>query len=98
MLGGWDECLIDQASEVPSIIFLIISSKCFAKNLSIYFSIFFLTLKKLKMNGIDCQQPTGLFSITQNNIWTIRHLVDETSYPAYCIENCWISRRSAVFS
>ena len=38
------------------------------------------------------QQPTDLFSIYQNNTWTIRRLVDETSDPANYIEDCQILR------
>ena len=37
------------------------------------------------------QQPTGLFSIYQNNTWTIRRLVDQPSDRAYYIEDCRIS-------
>ena len=36
------------------------------------------------------QQPTVLFSIYQNNTWTIRCMVDETIDPAYHIEDCRI--------
>ena len=37
------------------------------------------------------QQPTFLFSIYQNNTWTIRRLVNETIDPVYYIEDCRIS-------
>ena len=70
-MGRWNNCLIDQASNVPSI-FFIISCKILCKNpFNLYFS-FFITI----------QQPTVLFSIYQNNTWTIRHLVNETIDPA----------------
>ena len=34
------------------------------------------------MKSFECQQPTVLFSIYQNNTWAIRRLVDETIDPA----------------
>ena len=40
------------------------------------------------------QQSTVLFSIYQNNTWTIRRLVDETIDPEYYKEDCQILRKS----
>ena len=37
-----------------------------------------------------CQQPTVLFSIYQNNTWTISWWDDRPSEPAYYIEDCRI--------
>ena len=46
-LGRWDDRLIDQVSDVPSIIiFLKLLAKFFAKIVSIYFSYFFCSKNK----------------------------------------------------
>ena len=61
---------MDQASDVPSIIFFfIISCKILGKNP-------FLTFLS------PSQQPIVFFSIYQNNTWTIRRLVNEMIDPA----------------
>ena len=62
--------------------FFIISCKVFAKIRSIYFLIF-SNFTKIKIKSFECpsQQPTVLFSIYQNNTWTITRLVDETIDP-----------------
>ena len=60
-LGRWDDCLIDQVSDVPSITF------------------FHNFLQKRVLSALSpSQKPTVLFSIYQNNTWTIGHLVNET--------------------
>ena len=43
------------------------------------------------------QQPTVLFSIYQNNTWTIRRLVDEMIDPAYHIEDCQIYGENRLY-
>ena len=62
-----------------------------------YFSLFFCNFTQIKIKSFECpksKQPT-VFSIHQNNTWTIRPLVDETIDPAtqtavYHIEDCRI--------
>ena len=94
MLGRWVICPSNQASEVPSIIFFIISYRLRAlKTLYFYFC------KFIKKNWNDfCKEfCRKLWQI--NNTWNIRHLFDEsfipatqrTSEPVYYIENCRIS-------
>ena len=43
------------------------------------------------------QQPTVLFSIYQNNTWTIRCLVYEMIDPAYYIEDCQIYGENRLY-
>ena len=46
----------------------------FAKIFSMYLSFYNFTKIKNKYKSFDCfKQPTVLFSIYQNNTWTIRH-------------------------
>ena len=92
-LGRWDEQLIDQASDVPSIIFFRISCKNLCKNHFNLFSYFFITLQKIKIKSFEC--PKSIRNYEKNNAWNIRRLVYEsfvpsTREPAYYIEDCQI--------
>ena len=51
---------------------------------SFQFIFFFYNFTKIKIKHFECpkSKPTVLFSIYQNNTWTIRYLVDETIKPA----------------
>ena len=52
LLGCWDDRLIDQASDVPSIIFLIISCKILCKNsLQKSFQLIFYNFRKIKIKS-----------------------------------------------
>ena len=87
-LGLWDYRLIDEASDIPSIIsFSDFLAKFFAKILSICFFIFFITLQKVRvLSAVNpSQQPTVLLSIYKDNTWTIRRFVDETINPAISV-------------
>ena len=66
LLGRWDKWLIDQASDVPSIIFFIISYRLRALK-TLYFN----------FGEVFCKK---LWKI--NNTWSIRRLVDESFVPA----------------
>ena len=72
LLGRWDKQLIDQASDVLSIIFFFIISYRALKTL--YFN-FCKIIKNKKINWID-------FCSRKNNTWNIRRLVDEAFVPA----------------
>ena len=91
LLGCWDNHLIDQASEVQSIIvFFIIFFKILCKN---HFNLFIVYQNK---RSFECPKPTThctvLFSIYQNSTWTIRRQWDNRPCnPAYYIEYCQIS-------
>ena len=73
--------LIEQASEVPSIIFF---HDFLQNSLQKSFQLYNFTKKKLRVLSAlsPSQQPTVLFSIYQNNTWTIRPLVNEMIDPA----------------
>ena len=65
----------------------IISWKILYKNPFNFLLFIYLQLYKKKKKRVlnfwnPSQQPTVLFSIYQNNTWTIRHLVDEMIDPA----------------
>ena len=84
LLGRWDKRIVDQASDVPSIIFFHnFLQNSLQKSFQFIF-LFFHNFTKIKIKSFEysSQQPTALFSIYQNNTWTIRGLVDETIDPA----------------
>ena len=64
--------------------------KLFSKILSISFK-FFYNFTKIKLKSFQCPKSKPvLFSIYQNNTWTIRPLVDKTIDPAtQCIYIYW---------
>ena len=70
-LGRWDDRLINKVSDVPSII--------------IFHNFLQISLTKIETKGFECSKSklksTVLFSIYQNNTWTIRHLADEMIDP-----------------
>ena len=89
-MGQSQDRLIDQASDAPCKVLFFFHNflqNSLQKSLQFFLS---LTLQK-KIETFKClspgQQPTVLFSIDQNNTWTIRCLVDETINPAYYIED-----------
>ena len=61
--GSMGDHLINQVTDVPSIIFFIISCKIFCK-------------KRVLSALSPSQQPIVFFSIYQNNTWTNRHLIN----------------------
>ena len=50
MLGPWDNRFIDQASDVPSIIF-------FSNVLQNSFNLIFYNFTKIKINNFECSMP-----------------------------------------
>ena len=85
-MDQWDDRLIDQVFDVSGIILFIISCKILCKNPSNIIFSSFIILQKINQRVLSAlspsQQPTVLFSIYQNNTWTIRRLVYETIDPA----------------
>ena len=72
----WVACLINQASDVPNIIFFITSSKIICKK---PFNLFFYNFTKMKIKSFECPKSkpathcTVLLSIYWDNAWPIRH-------------------------
>ena len=96
-LGLYDDRLIDQGSDVPSIFSFIISCKIFCKNpFNLFFCFFKHCKNKNEIKEFWMPKLTVLFSIYQHNTWTIRRLVDETSDPPYYIEDYRISSETEV--
>ena len=68
-MGQWDERLIDQASDVPSIIF---SHNFLQNSLQKFFQFTSLFFKK------SCECTKSIRNYEKNNAWNIRHLVNES--------------------
>ena len=75
-MGRWDKRLMDQASDVPSIIFSKFLAKFFAKIISTYFLSFY---NSIKIKSFEC--PWSIRNYDKNNAWLIRCLVDESFVP-----------------
>ena len=54
LLGGWNDCLSDQPSDVPGIIFFIISNKILCKNIFNLFILFFYNSTKIEIKSFEC--------------------------------------------
>ena len=67
-------------SDVPNIIFFIISCKILCKNCFNLFSYIFYNFTKIKIKSFGC--PKAIRNYEKNNIWNIRRLVDESFIPA----------------
>ena len=79
-LVRWDKWLVDQASDVPSIFFIISHRLRALKTLYFYFSKFIKKIKKI--NWIDFCKEFCKKLWKKNNTWNIRRLVDESFVPA----------------
>ena len=79
-LGLWDKGIVNQVSDVPSIIFFMISFKILCKN---PFNLFFYEIIKNKRKGWNdfCKEFFKKLW-KKNNTWNIRRLVDESFVPA----------------
>ena len=73
---SWDKQLINQPSDVPSIIYFLIIWKNLWKNWLNLFSYFFT---KIKIKTFEC--PKSIRNFEKNNAWNIRHLVNELFVP-----------------
>ena len=77
MLGHWTKRLIDQASDVPSIIFFfIISCKILCKNCFNLFSYVFYNFTKMNIKSFEC--PKAIRNYEKNNAWNIKRLVGDS--------------------
>ena len=74
MLGRWDKQLINQASDVPSIIFFIISYRLRALK-TLYFLIFFIFEMTFTKNFARYYEK-------KNYTWNIRRLVNKSFVPS----------------
>ena len=81
----WTIVSLTKRCMFQTLLFSIISCKILCKN---PFNLCFYNFKKWIHKEVWV--PDILFSIYQNNTWTIRCLVDERINPAYYIEDCWI--------
>ena len=82
-LGCWVHRLINQVSDVPSIIiFHTFFQNSLQKSFQFIFVYFYnftkITIKSFKYSKSKPATHTVLFSIYQNNTWIIRHMVNET--------------------
>ena len=84
MLGRWDNRLIDQASDVLSIIlFHNFLQNSLQQFFQLIFSFFYNFTKEKVLSALSpSQQPAILLSICQNNTCTIRRMDNETIDPA----------------
>ena len=77
-LVRWDKWLVDQASDVPSIFFIISHRLRALKTLYFYFSKFIKKIKKNKLNWF----LQRILQEIMTNTWNIICLVDESFVPA----------------
>ena len=88
MLWQWDKRIVNQESDVPSIIFFSwFHAKFFAKILSIIFFIFY-KITKLKIKNFEF--PKTIKSIKESNLSKIRLLVDNLLVP-------WSKQPSVIY-
>jgi hypothetical protein len=79
-MGDWDKQLIDQASDVPSIIFFHNFLHDSLQKLFQFIFLFFYNFTKIKRKSFEC--PKSRRNYEKNNAWNIRLLVDESFVPA----------------
>ena len=80
MLGRWDKRIVDQASDVPSIIFFHdFLQNSLQKSFQFIF-LFFYKITKIKIKSFEC--PKSIKSIEKNNTWNIWLLVDDSFVPS----------------
>ena len=67
LLGQWDKQIVDQESDVPSIIFFFhdFLQNSLQKSFQ-FFLLFFYKITKIKKNSFEC--PKSIKSIKENNI------------------------------
>ena len=82
MLGWWDNQLVDQASDVPSIIFIKSCNKILCKTPFNLFQ-YFLKHYKIKIKSFECPKSVGNYE--KRNAWNVR-----PSETAYYIVDCRI--------
>ena len=75
-LGRWDKRLVDQASDIPSIIFF---SKIVQNSLQKPFHFFFYKITKMKIKSFECPKSIRNY---EKNTWNVRCLVDESFVPS----------------
>ena len=77
MLGRWDKRIVDQAFDVPSTIFFMISCKILCKDPFNLFSYFFYKITKIM---IFAENYARFYE--KKNTWNIRRLVDDSFVPS----------------
>ena len=78
-VARWDKRLIDQASDVPSIIFFLNFLQNSLKKSFQFIFLFFKNFMKIKIMGFDCLK--SIRNYEKKNAWNIRCLVDEAFVP-----------------
>ena len=87
MLGRWDKRIVDQASDVPSIIFFfMISCRILCKNTFNLFVYFFKKNTKIKVKSFEC--PKSIKSLKRiilgtSDAWSTIRLSNRPSDPAW---------------
>ena len=95
ILCRWDEQLIDQMSDVPSIIFFSqFLAKSFPKIVLIYFFI-------IKIKSFECpksiRNSEKKIMLGTSDTWSMNRSSQRPNEPAYYIEDCWIYILGAQF-
>ena len=89
-MGPWDERLIDQASDVPSIIFFIISYRLRTLK-TFYFCKFMKNSYKIeKIFARNFARNYEKKILGTSDDWSMSHLSHRPSNPVYYIEDWWI--------
>ena len=92
LLGRWDKRLVDQGSDVPSVIFFSWNlAKFLAKTLSISFLIFFQNYKNEVLSALSPKETMKKIILRTSDAWLTSHLSHLPSKPAYYIVDCRIS-------
>ena len=92
----WDKWIIDQLSDVPSIIFFMISDRLMAlKTVYLYFCKFIKKNRRTNWTifAMNFARSYEKKILGISNGWSMSHLSQGTSEPAYYIVDCWISRK-----
>ena len=87
MLGQWDKWIVDQPSDVRSIIFFHdFLQNSFQKSFQFIFFFYIYKITKIKTKSFDCPKSINLgqskLLIIKNNTWNIRLLVEDLFVPS----------------
>ena len=86
MLGRWDKWLVDQVSDVPSIIFF---HDFLQKMVSMYFFLFFFNLPTERLRVLsDLSEIMKIIMLGTSDGWSTSHLSQHPSKAAYYIVDC----------
>ena len=94
LLGRWDKRIVNQASDVPSIIFFHDFLQNSLQKFFQFIVIFFIcNYTKIKIKSFECpKSKPATHCFIFNGRWDER-----LSDPSYYIEDCWISKDCRIF-